>query len=301
MFCKQCGSEIKEESSFCAGCGSEVIPLEKREKFDYPKPPKDTVVKKFTKFFGFGFLVFVVLLIRVVISYVNTPDYESVNKNDEAIEQFIIGDSTSALAGLEEALSSAEVSENKMNILKNLAYVLTNEGRKDEAILRFKEALEFAENDEFETNLIKGEIAYLEWNFPLAESLYLKAHDLNPTEFQINNALALFYLDLEVIAPDFEDYPSALEYALLAKKYARPDVQDIVDQNLAIAYYFNNYYQEAISLWLTQDTSDPINAYWLGWAYVANNQENVGIPYLKKAVASGLKISQEEIDYINSF
>ena len=71
--------------------------------------------------------------------------------------------------------------------------------------------------------------------------------------------------------------------------------------HLAIAYYFNENYDKAISLFLSFDLNkQPILAYWLGLSYVAKEDVENAKLYLKKAITAGVDVPVEVLDYVNS-
>jgi len=302
MFCKKCGNKIIENAKFCSKCGevAEVHKSKEKEDYHYPKPPKKPLWRRAIKFLAILGVIGLIFIIRLGLGYVNSPDYETVTTNDTALESFEAGNPDDALSGFEEALSTATELENKLQITKNIGYVLSSEGRTDEALVKFKEALSFVGSNSFEKKLVSAEIALLEGNYLLAEKEYLSAHNLKPNDFQVNNALNLFYLDLEALAPEFENYPKALTYALTADRTAHPEVRNSSSQNLALAYYFNDNYQKSIELFSKQDLSDPYMSYWLGLSYAASGNDILGLKYLKNADALGVELPQEIIDYINS-
>jgi hypothetical protein len=79
------------------------------------------------------------------------------------------------------------------------------------------------------------------------------------------------------------------------------DGQEVARENLGIAYYFNDDYDQAIS------TLSPVNLsqhsyinYWLGLSYAGKGNVANAKYYLQAAINSGMKVPQEVYDYINS-
>ena len=70
---------------------------------------------------------------------------------------------------------------------------------------------------------------------------------------------------------------------------------------MAIANYFNNNFDETISLLSSSDLSkNPYAAYWLGLAYVKKEDMDNAKIYLKKAMDGGAEVPQEVKDFVNS-
>ncbi|MBU4204980.1 hypothetical protein KKH26_02280 [Patescibacteria group bacterium] len=216
------------------------------------------------------------------------------------MKSFDSGDSQSAINQFQQAKQDAVSNENKINTLKNLAYVYIAESQNEQALSTFKEALNLAKANSFDYYLISGEIALLEYKPNSAILSFNKAYELNPNDYQINNTLALFYIDIEEIAPQYVDYPKALSFAKKAYEYDT-EKSEISKQNLAIAYYFNDNFDQTISLLSSSNlTQHPYAAYWLGLAYL-NKEDHINAKiYLQKAINSGVEVPQEIHDYLNS-
>lgn len=297
MFCKNCGKESVGLKKFCTNCGMAFSNAGKiNEEAVFPNAPTtprksaSEIIKK-----GLGIL-FVVALVGW--GTYNSLNEDVVEKNNDAISNFDAGNSQQAIDQLKDASQNAVSNENKINTLKNLAYVYSAEGKTSLAISSFKEALALTAQDSLDYYLISGEIALFEGKPNAAQIAYNKAYQKDPDDFQVNNALALFYLDLEEIAPDYTDYKKALQYAQRASQLT--DLQ-IAKQNLGIAYFFNENYNQAITVLsrITLD-KDTHTAYWIGLSY-AGNEDHVNAEfYLRKAIANGVEVPQEVHDYLNS-
>lgn len=181
------------------------------------------------------------LLVLAIIGwgiYTNL-DEDAIKTNNEGIASFDSGKSNDAIRQFQEAANSAVTNDTKINALKNLGYAYISEGKNDLALNSFRDALALAKSDSFDYYLISGEIAVLEHKPDAAERNYTKAYQMSPDDFQINNALNLFYLDLEEIAPDYADYPKALIHAQKAYDVSSAEIKNTATQNLGIAHFFN--------------------------------------------------------------
>jgi len=296
MFCKNCGKENNNGVKFCSSCGIKFSKIEKeRQVQSTPDFPEDQNKSSWN--------VGKIIRIIIVLSLIGWGIYSSqddavIEKNNNAMSSFDSGNNEQAINDFKEASQDAVLTENKINTLKNLAYAYSSDSKDGLAANSFKEALALTTSDSFDYYLISGEIALLENKPNLAQIYYNKAYDKNPDDFQINNALTLFYLDINDTAPKYSDYKKALQYALRAAQLS--DLQ-LVKQNLGIAYYFNENYSQAILILsnLTID-KDSYTAYWLGLSYAGDNDPMNAKFYFRKAIANGVEVTQEVYDYINS-
>lgn len=300
MFCKNCGKESRENQKFCTSCGTKFSSINEEKK----EAPEVKPLKSFSKSkssWGAGRIITILVVLAMIgIGAYNSLDEDSITKNNEGLSSFDSGNSQTAINQLQQAKQDAVSNENKINTLKNLAYVYTSEEQNELSLSTFKEALALTKINSFDYYLISGEIALLEYKPNSAILSFNKAYELNPTDYQINNTLALFYIDLEEIAPQYVDYPKALAYAKKAYEYDT-EKSEIGKQNLAIAYYFNENFDQTISLLSTSNlTQHPYAAYWLGLAYLSKEDHSNARLYLQKAINGGAEVPQEIIDYLNS-
>jgi len=294
MFCAHCGTQSTSGQNFCHNCGKPTTNSSSQHN-DKPQAPDGTIQQK-----SYKDRIIQVLVALVVIGLIvyGSIDNDSIEMNNTAIANFDTGDSQQAITQLQAASQTAVTNENKINSLKNLAYVYSSDNQDGSALTTFKEAFALASAGSYDYYLILGEIKLLENKPKEALEAYSQAYKKNPNDFQINNALALFYLDIEEFFPEYVDYPKALKYALRAEELT--DLQTATE-NLAIAYYYNENYDKAISLFSTMDyKKHPVLAYWLGLSYAAKEDVVNAKLYFQQAIAGGVKVPPEILEYINS-
>jgi len=299
MFCKKCGTKLNDNQKFCIKCGTSFSQSTgSEENQTHHKNASSFNIKD-----NIGKIITVVIILAVIgFGIYNSLDDEAVETNDEAMSSYDTGDSEQAIRQFEQASEEAVTTDTKIRILKNLAYVYETDGLYDQAYDVYLEALGYASEGSFDYYLISGEIALLEGKPNAAQLSYNKAYQLDPNDFQLNNSLALFYLDLEEVAPYYADYPKALIHA--QKAYDNDtEKSEVSKQNLAIAHFFNENYDRTISLLSTTNLNQhPHIAYWLGWAYVAKEDIPTAKIYFQKAVDAGVEgMEQEVYDYLNSY
>lgn len=298
MFCKNCGTKSDGTKKFCTNCGKEFPNASKVEPSQAQSTPNFTK-PKFESSWSAGRIIGIIIIVGLIgWGAYSSSDDDSIEKNNDALSAYDSGNSEQAITQFQEASKLAVTNDTKINTLKNLGYALTSEGRIDEAESAFSEALALASQGSFDYYLISGEIADLQ-NKPNSALLsFNKAFEIGPEEFQVNNSLALFYMDMDDVHPQYVDYKKALTFA--QKSYNLSGLE-IAKSNLAIAHYFNENYTQAISLLSTIDISkSPIKAYFLGLAYAQVDDLVSAKKYLRQAIAGGLEVPQEVRDYINN-
>lgn len=310
MFCKNCGKELDGTKKFCSGCGnanSTIQDTHRETNTDtsstvvrppMPKKPwtKVRIIKTVLMVIVFGGL----LSLKFIGGAINSLDNDAIDKNNSAQDSYTSGgDANKAIQQLQQASQDAVSNSTKMTTKVNLAYIYSSEGEEELALETFKEALPLASEGSLDYYLISGEIALLEGKSNSALLAYNKAYEKNPNDAQINNALGLFYLDIFDERPQYYDAVKALNYT---KKAYEIQPSDITKENLGIAYYFNENYKQAISLLssVAGITNRPYEVYWLGLAYVGDNQPTNAKYYLQIALDGGVEMPQEVINYINS-
>lgn len=297
MFCTQCGKESDATKKFCTSCGS---PLIRNENYDNRRVevPVKTSLPKSSSFGIRSIITILVILGFIGFGIYNALDEEAITANNDALTNFESGNSQQAAQQLDEASKNAISNETKINTLKNLGYVHSTEGNNDQALTAFIEALGYTTQDTFDYYLVSGEIALLEGKPNAANISFYKAYGINPEDYQINNSLALFHIDVEDIAPQYVDYPKAVTFA--QKAYSL-NSGEIARQNLGIAYYFNENYDQAIST-LSQTNIDqhPYIALWLGLSYAGKKDIVNAKLYIQKATDAGVEVPPEVREVVNS-
>jgi tetratricopeptide (TPR) repeat protein len=307
MFCKKCGKESTGNQKFCTGCGAE---FSKPAESATQTPPQPSAVKRppmrkepwtagrIIKAVVAVIFVGGLIFLKFGLGAINSIDSTAVDKNNSAQEAYQAGgDPNQAISQLQQASQDAVTNSTKMTTKVNLAYVYSSEGKNDLALATFKEALPLASEGSVDYYLISGEIALLEGKPNSALLAYNKAYEKDPNDFQVNNALNLFYLDIADERPQYSNPAKALTYALKADQI---QPSDITKQNLGIAYHLNEKYSQAISTFLTVSniTGQPYLAYWLGLAYAGDQQPTNAKYYLRIAINGGVPVPQEVKDYI---
>lgn len=305
MFCKNCGTESAETKKFCTNCGTAFSVAQNAETTTSrpvrpPMPKERWTTGRIIKTIAGVVFVSGLILLKFGWGAINSIDNTAVEKNNSAQESYQSGgDPNQAINQLQQASRDAVTNSTKLTTKVNLAYVYSSEGKNDLALATFKEALPLASEGGIYYYLISGEIALLEGKPNAALIAYNKAYEKDQNDFQVNNALNLFYLDIADERPQYSNYPKALTYALKANE-VQPS--DITKQNLAIAYHLNENYKQAIS-WMSSISNvdgQPYVAYWLGLSYAGDRQVANAKYYLRIAINGGVEVPQEVRDYINN-
>lgn len=304
MYCKKCGTKSSGTQKFCTSCGNELS-NSTAENATTPRPVRKMPKEKWTTARIIKTVIAVVfvgglILLKFGLGAINSIDSTAVNKNNAAQQSYQSGgDPSQAINQLKQASSEAVTESTKMTTKVNLAYVYSSEGKDDLALATFKEALPLASVDSLDYYLISGEIALLEGKPNAALIAYNKAYAKDPNNFQINNALNLFYLDIADERPQYSDVSKALGYAIKANQI---QPSDLTKENLAIAYHLNENYKQSISLLssISNISGQPYLAYWLGLSYAGDNQPVNAKYYLRIAINGGVNVPQNVRDYINN-
>jgi tetratricopeptide (TPR) repeat protein len=304
MFCKNCGKELNNSVKFCANCGA-AISVAHVSNVEVVQNPAQAVAlamragKKENWLDWRKAIGILALLVVIGWKIYAAMDSDAVDSNNSAVSAYDSGNSQQAINQFQQASQDAVSNETKLSTLKNLAYVYSSEGRTSQAISSFQQALDLTTQGSLDYYLITGEVALLQNDPATAVTNYNKAYNLDSNDFQTNNALALFYLDIGGNYPQYVDYPKALTHAQRAVQ--KTDLE-LVKQNLGIAYYFNENYPMAIStLGGISLHKDSYTAYWLGLAYARNDDTANAKVYLRKAIANGVEVPQEVHDYLNNY
>lgn len=299
MYCHKCGTHNNENGKYCKHCGVEFSRTDIESKSETTEHHSSNISSHKMKSSSRGKIITILVILAIVgFGIYGSVDKEQIATNNEALTDFDSGNSATAIQKFRQAANEATSNETKIAALKNLGYVYATEVQPTQALSAFNEALPLTEKDSFDYYLISGEIALLEGRVNEALTNYNNAYRLNPEDYQINNALALFHLDIDGVSANYADYGKAILYA---KKANELSPSEISKQNLAIAYYFNKNYTESINLLSsTNFTQHPVAAYWLGLSYLGNEDDVNARTYLQMAVDSGTEVPQEVLDYLNS-
>lgn len=298
MFCKNCGKESSNTERFCTECGTPASTRATDYVQDSPIPFSAPKVQNKTSKKNIVWI----LLVLAFISYsvYSSVDEDSINLNNEGVTSFDSGNTEQGIQSLIGAVDSAVTGATKINALKNLGYAYISDDQNDLALESFKNALASSRVGTFDYYLISGEIALLEGKPNAAQLSLTKAYEINPDDFQINNTLGLFYLDVDGVTTHYIDYPKALTHARKAYELSGSDAKNITTKNLGLAEYFNENYTQAVSLLSPYTSNDPYYSYLVGLSYLAVGDDINARVYLNKARAGGIELPQEFLDYLNS-
>lgn len=302
MYCSDCGKHNPKYSKFCKYCGMKFssyvkdAEIDKEETYDKQISSLPTEMKKSN---NIGKIIGAIAIIAFVgFAIYGSLDNQAIKTSNEGMTSFDSGNHKTAIEQFKQAANDAKTDDTKIATLKNLGYVYATDGQNDLALNTFKEALALTSTDTFDYFLISAEVAVLEGNPSAAQFNYDKAYQLNPEDFQVNNGLALFYLDLEDAFPEYKNYKKSLPYAQKSYEVSK---LGIAKTNLAIAYYFNENYDQVISLLSTSDLSNfPYGSYLLGLSYLVKEDDINAKIHLRKAYESGIEVSQEVKNYLNT-
>ena len=282
MTCTNCGKALNKQKKGCLNCGKNVA-----SQFS-PENNQVSVKNRFSKIIKY---IFIGLFIFGTVSSV--VDQPTIDNNNEGLNSLNSGDFDSAIISLEKAIDTAFSKENKRDTRLNLAYAYLNNLMPEKALSAFNDSLEYADKDSFKYYLISAEIALLEYDAELTLQNLNKAYEIQPDDFQVNNALNLFYLDLADVFPEFYDPLKALKHAKKANIAVDDSIKNIAVHNLAIAHYFNEEYDDAILMFLEDTTDSPYLYNWLGLAYFGAGEFENSKFYFEKALAAGVPINTE--------
>ncbi len=285
MKCSNCQNEIVENLTRCNYCGQEV----KISAVTQAKPKKNIWTS----------LIMVAIFIAIGI-YGGLSD-KGAQKNDEGIKLLDSGSNyNQAIANFEESLKNLKDDDDRLTVLKNMAYAYWINNEPAKAAESFKQALALAKPNSSDYYLVSGEIALLDGEAKAAEENYLQAVSKNPNDFQVNSSLGIFYLGIDDIAQEYADFPKALIYNKKAYE-ANPD-SEMTKENLANNYFVLGEYQPAVDLFLkTSLANKSFNCYMLGLSYYGLEDNANAYKYLKQAVDLGFEPETEVVDFLDNY
>lgn len=298
MFCKNCGKESNGNQKFCTSCGADFSTTANPDVEHQSQPSSSPVASVAHKINTSRIIQILVVVGLVGWGIYGSRDDSAIQKNNDALTSLDSGNSQQGITQLQQASNDASGTDTKISTLKNLAYAQWGENQDSQALETFQRALALAGANSFDYYLISGEIALLENKPNSAYLSFSKAVQISPDDFQINSTLTAFYLNLDGVTVDYENYPKALTYA--QKAYNLNPSEDS-RTNLGIAYYWNDKYDKSISL-LSQSNLDqhPFVALWLGLDYAAKDDATNAKFYMRKAITGGVDVPQEIYDYLAS-
>ena len=302
MYCEHCGKKSDGSTKFCINCGKPLVAEKKEVPKETPKQtPSETYhLKKPSP-------VPKIIVVAVVAGLIIWGVVSS-SRNDAAIQS--AKDALTTANSSDTAESTAQVIQDykdaynksnddadKLTILTNLAITYDSSGDTTDALATYQQALGYASQGTSDYYLISAEIAEDQNQPGTAQSDLNQANQLNPNDYQITNELALFYLDIDNSWVSYDDLPKALQYAKAA--YALEN-NNTTTGNLALAYLFNDDYQQSIALLLPMDlTAHPAMALYLGEAYLGENDDKDARFYFQKAIDLGVSVPQDVTNYMN--
>jgi len=297
MNCKNCGKKIRVGHKFCTNCGNECASGIGGKLFF-------GILKKIRRVFVLRVNSIIPILVIVFLmgnSIYSSLDESSIEKNNSGLSSYDSGNVELSINKLKEAKELALTSDSKMNASLNLAYVYFSEGRAEESLLSFKDALSYTKEGSFYYYLISGEIALAEARPDDAKFNYDQAYKQQPNNFQINNALSLFYLDISRVAPSYHDPAIAIQYAQRVFEFSDIGKKNNAIRNLAVARYYNEDFDDVISLLTGADYSgDAHSDYWIGLAYYGKDDDVNAKLYFQKAADGGIELGEEVVEYLGS-
>lgn len=293
MHCTNCGNKLNLGQKFCTGCGKQIEIAESNN----AHPASSTPLPNSKPFSIRQIITTVIVLGFIAFSAIASLDEDAINANNEGLTSFESGNNQEAIQKLQQASQDAHSNDTKILTLINLGYVQTTEGKNQDALVSFRQALSLTTKDSFEYFLISGEIDIIELRFDSALVNLKKAYALKPDDYQVNNSLALFYLDLEDIDQKHVDYKQALFHAKKANT-AQSDSK-ITRENLGLAYFFNEMYSESAQLLIQSDLSNkPALNLYIGLSYAGIQDVSKARFYLQQAINAGVTVPQEVYDYM---
>ena len=301
MFCAKCGHSSSENTPFCPGCGQENLGNEGQTEQQVGSQEHEAVITKNEApqktFRSSWFWLLVPLAVAAAVFWTSVNDV-AIREHNEAIDAFSEGDFETAQQALEEAENDTVSDATRAHILITRAYIETTEGNNEVALAKFREALLLLEDDMYEKPLIKGEIAYLEGDADAAEKYYLEAAKMAPNEAQTQNALTMFYLDVDGYYPEFFDPDAALLYAeeTYALTQTGEPMRDIALENLIVSHVIGGDDSRALALLKMVDfKKKPYMYIWKGTAHLNLGNDEEALTNYDLAVKNGA-ITREEID-----
>lgn len=298
MFCPDCGTKLGETAQFCGSCGRSLSSASEY-KATQETSPVSSFPKKKKPFFSLKAIIWI-LIIAGFAAYNahDSANQNAISINNQGLNNFESGNNQQAISDLNSASQQAVSNDTKVSTLKNLAYAYEANDRNAQALSAFEQALPLTSQGSLDNYFISGEIALLQNNPSTALSDFLQANRIDPNDYQVNNSLALFYLNSDGSSTGYEDYPKALQYA---QKAYSADQGEISRENFAFANLMNDNYDKAISLYSQSNINQhPTVALNMGLAYAGKNDVANAKYYFQKAIDLGVQVPFQVKNYLNS-
>ncbi len=299
MLCKQCGAPLTTESKFCDKCGAAVS----SDASASGAQKKAKAYSKGSSNVWIGRIIWIVIILALGgWGVYSSQDQQAVTTSNSAVDTFNSNDSQSgtqsAIQQFQTALSNATDNSTKLTILKNLAFAYDANNDTTDELSTWQQALQYAPKESSDYYLVSGEIAELQNEPGTASEDLNQANTINPNDYQISNTLGLFYLDLSSSWTAYDSNPKALQYLQESYNLENDDVSTV---NLAVAEYYNNDYQQSISLLTPLNiAAHPAVPFWIGRDYAAENDVTDAKIWFQKGIAAGAQVPQDVTEYMNS-
>ena len=302
-FCKNCGKKADGNEKFCKACGKPLVAGEKAsEKKEAPIPTYKPV--KNNRWPNIVRVIIGLIIVGAIAwgAYSSSQNDTAVQTSNTAINTYNTSDTDTstqtAVQQFQSALANATDDDTRLSILKNLALAYDRQNDTTDELATLNQALNYTTSGTVDYYYVKGNIAELQNDPSDALSDFKAAYNIDSQNYQINNELGLFYLDLSNQWVSYDDLAKGLQYEKTAYSL---QVNDVSAENLAIAYYLNDNYQQTISLLLPLDINNhPTMALYLGLAYAKEKDVKDAEYYFQKAIDLGVQVPQEVNDYLNS-
>ena len=187
---------------------------------------------------------------------------------------------------LNELLKYQEI----IDLIRELGYSLSAQGKYEEAIEKFEYVLSLEVEDEGNLEFVYSQLGWCYrhlWKFEKALEYLNKAKEEGRNDAWINVEMALCYENLE-------EHEKALEYALIAYELDKNDVH--VLSELGVIYGCMEKYEEALSFLIKAEKLDK-NDEWINTEIAINlgrsGKVNEGIKRLKKSLTM---VGKDDID-----
>lgn len=262
------------------------------EHIEYQKQSRS---QNFLQYFG---LIVIIVAVSIGVSFLTT-DNKSINAYEEGNNAAHRGDYTTAIENFEYMAQNAKNDEDKARGFISLGYTYMALNDIDTAKIALMSAKEIAETTPRDdlTGIASAELALLNNNPEEAQKQYMFAYDADPQNYEINNSMAIFYMDLEGRSTEYINDSQALIHAQKAFDAKDEYTHVTATFHLGLAHYFNENFTEAIQ-YLTQ-LQDPTAWYWTALAYYDSQDQAQADTFMQKALNAGIQPEPEILTLFN--